>query len=161
MNRLARHSDLDAVFAIVMHESVLRFLNFDAMTKAQFVPVFDALLAAGNFFVHERDGTIAGVFRAARGEIHTRHVAYISLLAVDPSRAGTGIAKQMMTEALERLRADGVKRVELGVESTNARAIAFYRRFGFEIEGTLRKGYQSPHEGLVDDHIMGLLFDEK
>jgi len=25
----------------------------------------------------------------------------------------------------------------------------------------LRKGYQSPHEGFVDDHIMGLLFDEQ
>lgn len=160
MNRLARRSDLDAVFAIVMHESVLRFLNFDPMTKAAFGPVFDTLLAAGNFFVHEHDGAVAGCFRAARGEIHTRHVAYVSLLAVDPALAGKGIAKRMMAEALECLRADGVKRVELGVESTNARAIGFYRTFGFEVEGTLRMGYQSPHEGFVDDYIMGLLLDD-
>jgi putative acetyltransferase len=159
VNRLARRADLDAVFAIVMHESVLRFLNFEATPKDQFVPVFEALVAAGNFFVREHDGEVVGFFKAARGEIHTRHVAYISLLAVDPALAGKGIAQRMMSDALDALRADGVKRVELGVESTNPRAIGFYRKFGFEVEGTLRKGYASPYDGLVDDKIMGLLFD--
>ena len=159
MNRLARRADLDAVFAIVMHESVLRFLNFEATPKDQFVPVFEKLLAADNFFVHEHDGAVVGFFKAARGEIHTRHVAYISLLAVDPALEGQGIAKAMMREALDRLRAEGAKRVELGVESTNLRALTFYSKLGFEVEGTLRKGYASPYDGIVDDKVMGLLFD--
>ncbi|MGH8171645.1 MAG: GNAT family N-acetyltransferase [Rhodanobacteraceae bacterium] len=159
MNRLARSADLDAVFGIVMQKPVLRFLNFQAQPRDQFAVVFEGLIAVGNFFVHERDGSVVGFFRAARGEIHTRHVAYISLLAVDPALAGKGIGKAMMTQALARLREEGAMRVELGVESTNPRAIAFYRAFGFEIEGTLRKGYMSPYDGLVDDVIMGLLFE--
>lgn len=142
-----------------MHDSVLRFLNFEAMPKPQFASVFEALVDAGTFFVHEHDGAVAGFYKVARGEIHTRHVAYVSLLAIDPALEGKGIARRMMAEALDRLRGEGVKRVELTVESTNPRAIEFYRRLGFEIEGTLRKAYDSPHDGLVDDKVMGLLFD--
>jgi len=33
------------------------------------------------------------------------------------------------------------------------------RKLGFELEGTLRKGYESPQEGFVDDFIMGLIPD--
>jgi ribosomal protein S18 acetylase RimI-like enzyme len=159
MNRLARRSDLDRVFAIVMQESVLRFLNFDAMSRDAFAPVFDALVACGAFFVHEENGAVVAFFKTVRGEVHTRHVAYVSLLAVDPALEGKGIARRMMGEAIERLRAEGAKRIELTVESTNRRAIAFYRKLGFEVEGTLRNGYDSPHEGFVDDCIMGLLLD--
>jgi len=159
MNRLAKRSDLDRVFAIAMHEAVLRFLNFEAMSKEAFAPVFDALVAAGTFFVREEDGDVVAVFKAARGEVHTRHVAYISLLAVDPALEGRGIARRMMIDAIEHLRAEGAKRIELTVESTNHRAIEFYRKLGFELEGTLRKGYESPQEGFVDDFIMGLIPD--
>jgi len=157
--RPARDSDLDGVFAIAMQEPVLRFLNFEPMDRLAFTPVFGALARSGTFFVHEEDGVIVGFYKAARGEVHTRHVAYLSLLAVDPALQGKGIARRMMTEAIECLRADGAKRVELTVENSNARAISFYRSLGFEIEGTLRKGYESPVEGFIDDHVMGLLFD--
>ncbi|HJT98262.1 MAG TPA: GNAT family N-acetyltransferase [Rhodanobacteraceae bacterium] len=157
MNRLARRDDLDRVFAIAMQESVLRFLNFEPMPKEAFAPVFDKLVDTGAFFVREEEGAVVAFFKAARGELHTRHVAYLSLLAVDPALEGRGIARRMMTEAIETLRAEGTKRIELGVESTNTRAIAFYEKLGFEIEGTLRMGYESPHEGFVDDFVMGLL----
>ena len=142
-----------------MCEPVLRFLNFEAMSKNAFAPVFGALVDAGTFFVREEGGVVVAFFKAARGEVHTRHVAYVSLLAVDPALEGRGIARRMMADALDLLRAQGARRIELTVESTNPRAIAFYRKLGFEIEGTLRKGYESPHEGFVDDYIMGFLID--
>ena len=41
---------------------------------------------------------------------------------------------------VEREGEDGVLRLELTVDTDNARALALYRKFGFQIEGTLR-GY--------------------
>lgn len=155
--RPAQRDDLDRVFAIAMHENTLRFLNVEPMKRAGFAAMFDALLRTGSFFVHEENGDVTAFCKIARGELHTRHVAYISLLAVDPALEGKGVARRMMLEAIERLRGEGTRRVELTVESTNLRAIAFYEKLGFEVEGRLRQGYLSPHEGYVDDLVMGRL----
>src|SRR4051812_29911079 len=155
--RRARPDDFDRVFAIAMHENTLRFLNIEPMDRRAFAAMFEALLRSECFFVHEEDGALAAFCRIARGEVHTRHGAYISLLAVDPSLEGKGIARRFMLDAIEHVRADGARRVELTVESTNLRAIAFYQKLGFEIEGRLRLSYHSPHAGYVDDLVMGLL----
>jgi putative acetyltransferase len=52
---------------------------------------------------------------------------------------GKGVGRRLMTEIL-RVADDwlNIFRIELNVFSDNARAIALYRRFGFEIEGTHR-----------------------
>ena len=139
-----------------MHENTLRFLNIEPMDHRAFA-TFDALLRSGCFFVQEEDGVVAAFCKIARGEVHTRHGAYISLLAVDPLLEGKGIARRFMLDAIERMRANGARRVELTVESTNLRAVAFYEKLGFEIEGRLRQSYHSPHAGFVDDLVMGLL----
>lgn len=140
-----------------MHENALRFLNVEPMDRIAFAAMFDALVCSGSFFVQEEDGGVVACCKVARGEVHTRHVAYISLLAVDETLQGKGIARRMMLEAIERVRAEGARRVELIVESTNLRAIAFYEKLGFEVEGRLRQGYHSPHAGYVDDLVMGRL----
>ena len=59
------------------------------------------------------------------------HVAYTGTLAVAPQAKGNGLARRMMQDALDRLAASGIRRVELSVEADNPRAIAFYQRFGF------------------------------
>ena len=140
-----------------MHENTLRFLNIEPMDRRAFAAMFEALLRSGCFFVHEENGAVVAMCKIARGEVHTRHGAYISLLAVDPALEGKGIARRFMLDAIERMRADGARRIELTVESTNARGIAFYEKLGFEIEGRLRQSYHSPQAGFVDDLVMGLL----
>jgi ribosomal protein S18 acetylase RimI-like enzyme len=50
----------------------------------------------------------------------------------DARRAGLGRA--LVTEALERARARGCRRVELDVDEDNTGAIAFYRELGFSTE---------------------------
>jgi putative acetyltransferase len=157
MNRLAQPSDLERVFAIAMHERVLRYLDFEPMDRPAFSAVFDALVRSGCFFVHEHDGAVAGFCKVTRGGVHTSHVAYVSLLAIDPVHVGKGIAQRMLAAAIEQQRAAGARRVELTVESTNSRALAFYRKLGFEIEGRLRQSYRTPSGGYVDDFVMGLL----
>lgn len=68
-----------------------------------------------------------------------RHSAHIGM-AVRDDHAGRGIGEALMRSVLDI--ADNwlaLTRVELTVYTDNDRAIALYRRVGFEVEGTLRR----------------------
>ena len=160
MHRLAEHSDLEPVFAIYMDETVIPFLGYDPMPIEAFQPIFRALVESRCFFVYEVSGVLAGFYKAARHPGRASHVGYLGSLAVAPKFQGLGVARTMVTEAIEALRIAGAKRVELIVESDNTRGLAFYERLGFEIEGKLQKFYKRSHESAyVDDYIMSRLFD--
>jgi len=67
-----------------------------------------------------------------------RHSAMLGI-AVARAWQGRGVGSELMRRLLDL--ADnwlGLLRVELSVYTDNARAIAMYRRHGFEMEGTLR-----------------------
>jgi ribosomal protein S18 acetylase RimI-like enzyme len=59
-------------------------------------------------------------------------------LYVDASTKGTGVAQALMHEALAWARGKGAKVMFLSVWENNARAQAFYRRYGFEHIGEHR-----------------------
>lgn len=158
MRRPARPEDLEAVFAIYSHPQVVPYLTYEPMDLASFVPIYDELVRSGCFWIWEIDGAIAGFYRATRYPGRVSHVLLLGTLAVDPARHGQGVGRAMIDDALRRFRADGIRRVELYAESDNAQALAFYRRLGFVIEGTLRDFYKradQPH--YVDEHVLGLL----
>ena len=160
MHRLAELSDLKPVFAIYMDATVVPFLGYDPMPIEAFQPIFRELVESRCFFVYEVSGELAGFYKAARHPGRASHVGYLGSLAVAPKFQGHGVARAMVTQAIEALRIAGAKRVELTVESDNARGLAFYERLGFEIEGKLRKFYKRSHEaGYVDDYILSRLFD--
>ena len=56
MPRLARPEDIEQVYRIHMDERVIPYLGHDPMGLEAFRAVFDGLLAAGGFYVVERDG---------------------------------------------------------------------------------------------------------
>lgn len=56
-------------------------------------------------------------------------------LYVDPATKGAGVAQTLMDEALAWARGKGAKAMYLSVWENNARAQAFYRRYGFEHVG--------------------------
>ncbi|MFM9923835.1 GNAT family N-acetyltransferase [Variovorax sp. H27-G14] len=160
MRRLATPQDIDAVFALYMHEKVIPFLGYDPMPLQEFRPIYQGLLDSGCFHVYEVDGGIAGFYRATRYPGRVQHVACLGTLAVDPAFHGRGIALAMVSEAIDLLKASGVKRVELFAESDNAPALRFYEKLGFEREGTLRKFYKRAGEAdYIDEYVMARLFD--
>jgi putative acetyltransferase len=66
------------------------------------------------------------------------HVGHIGM-GVRDDRQGKGVGSALMQAVLDL--ADnwlGLRRLELRVYADNARAIALYRKFGFELEGTHR-----------------------
>jgi putative acetyltransferase len=160
LHRLATPCDFDAVFDLYMHEKVVPYLGYDPMPHDDFRAVFQGLLDSGGFFIFEVDGRLAGFYRVTRYPGRAQHVASLGTLAVDPALHGRGVAQTMVIDVLARLKAEGVRRVELMAESDNTTALRFYARLGFVHEGTLRQFYRRAGEAdFVDEHLMALLFD--
>jgi L-phenylalanine/L-methionine N-acetyltransferase len=73
-------------------------------------------------------------------QVRRRHVASLGI-AVATSAQGQGVGTALMMALCDYADRWGqILRIELSVFADNARAIALYQRFGFEIEGTHR-GY--------------------
>lgn len=160
MRRLAKQTDIDEVYDIYMEDSIIPFLGYDPMPKQEFLTVFSSLTKDKTFFVYELEGKVIGFYKTTRYPGRCNHVAYIGSLAINPEYQGRGLAKAMMKEVIDELQSNGIKRIELIVESDNPKAIRFYERLGFKIEGTLQKFYKRAREDCyIDDHIMALLLD--
>jgi putative acetyltransferase len=102
------------------------------------------------------DGKVIGSIGLSRFEARRAHVGYIGM-AVHDAYAGRGAGTAMMAAVVDL--ADNwlqLKRLELGVYTDNARAIALYERFGFEREG-LYRAYAWRNGAYVDSLAMARL----
>ncbi len=87
-----------------------------------------------------------------------RGTAGFSASGLLPEWRGRGLGRRLIERALEAARAFPLARVELAVRADNARAIALYRKVGFEVEGRRQRAMLV--DGVYyDDIIMALLFD--
>lgn len=156
--RLADYSDIEAVFAIYMHESAIPYLGYDPMPLEEFRPVFTELVKSHSFFIMEHDGQVKGFCHAPRFPGRQAHVAHLGPFAVSVDEQGSGLAKELIEQVISKLQEQGVVRVELMVEADNARALAFYEKLGFQHEGTLKAAYKRSHEeNYVDELYMARL----
>ncbi len=74
-------------------------------------------------------------FDAASPMFSGEPAAEIQRFYVDISHHGAGVAHQLMARMLARAEAAGCRVLWLGVWEGNARALAFYRKWGFEVLG--------------------------
>jgi len=82
------------------------------------------------------------------------HVANCAFMTA-ASATGRGVASAMCAHALQYAAAAGYGAMQFNfVVSTNTRAIALWRRFGFEIVGRLPGAFRHPALGLVDAFVM-------
>ncbi len=65
---------------------------------------------------------------------------------------GAGLGHRLMRLAIDEARRHGARRLVLGVLQANTRAVAFYRRQGFDMIGARRFTVGS---SVFDDHVMG------
>jgi putative acetyltransferase len=159
VKRLAKKEDIETVFSIYMDETVNPYLGYDPMDIGEFANIYSQLVASKSFYVYETASGIAGFYKSDRYPGRANHVAYIGTFAVAPQYHGQGAAKAMLENEVSELRRDGVLRIEIIVESDNEKAIWFYKKLGFEVEGTLRKFYKrSSDPGYIDDYLMALVF---
>jgi GNAT superfamily N-acetyltransferase len=90
--------------------------------------------------VAEVDGRAAGYAQLARGDAPSSVTGAAPMevvrFYVDRPWHGRGVAHQMMAAAADSAREAGARTLWLGVWERNPRAIAFYRKCGFEDVGT-------------------------
>lgn len=159
MTRLATSKDIQSVYDIYMSKEVIPFLGYDPMSLADFEPIYQELLDSNAFFIYELEGQTVGFYRVSYGAGRSAHVATISTLALNPSHHGKGVANAMLQELFETLKNAGIKRVELRVEADNDRGIQFYKKIGFQLEGTLKSRYKRACDShYTDNLVMGLFF---
>lgn len=81
-----------------------------------------------------RDGVIVGYSKLGIVDMNVDATDALELhrLYVDASVKGAGVAKTLMDDALAWARGKGAKAMYLSVWENNARAQAFYKRYGFE-----------------------------
>ena len=82
------------------------------------------------------------------------HVANTSYL-VSPDCQGRGIGKTMCEHSLEEARRAGFVAMQFNsVVSTNEPAVALWKKYGFQIVGTVPKAFRHKQLGLVDVYVM-------
>jgi ribosomal-protein-alanine N-acetyltransferase len=67
-------------------------------------------------------------------------------LAVDPDSRRQGIARRLLTHAIEKVQREDVERVYLEVRESNSAARAFYSSAGFAEQGRRKNYYSQPPE---------------
>lgn len=109
------------------------------------------------------DGKIVGEIHGyALGPKVFAHVLRELTIAVHPERQGAGVGKALFTSFMNLVRENrpDVLRVELIARESNRKAIEFYQKIGFEIEGKLRNRIRSVGGGFEADVPMAWLRDE-
>jgi ribosomal protein S18 acetylase RimI-like enzyme len=101
------------------------------------------------------DGAVVGTYyirpNQRGGGSHVANCAFMTLA----SAAGRGVASAMCAHALHYAAARGYGAMQFNfVVASNARAIALWRRFGFDIVGRLPGAFRHPTLGLVDALLM-------
>ncbi len=103
--------------------------------------------------VTDRYSEIVGVLTIQRGMYKkNRHTANLGI-AVKAGHRKKGLGTRMISEAINWCRAQGVKKLNLEVFSSNIGAIKAYEKAGFEIEG-YRRGQFIINGEPVDDVLM-------
>ena len=66
-----------------------------------------------------------------------------------------GVGRKMMEIADFWARKEGIERLQLSVFANNDKALNFYLKHGFEVEGTLKNGVKIADDEYIDEIIMG------
>ena len=154
IHRPATLQDLDAVYAIYMHDEVIPYLGIDPVSLSEFLVVLERLVTSGGFYVVEDAAQIIGFYKISRHEGRARHGAYIGTFAVAPAHRGSGLAVQILNQVIANLQAAGVLRIELMLEADNPRAFRFYSKLGFVQEGLLKSAYKRASDTHYTDEIL-------
>lgn len=103
------------------------------------------------------DGRLAGLTNLTRID-RRAGTAYFGVVIGEKDCWGKGVAREALTLMLRRAAALGLRKVLLEVAGDNPRAIALYRRAGFDTEGVLRRQL-ARESGFVDVLIMAVFLD--
>ncbi|MEO1771157.1 MULTISPECIES: GNAT family N-acetyltransferase [Enterococcus] len=95
----------------------------------------------------------------ASAEYRVAHIGEIGI-SILKEFWGLGLGSLLMEEILYWAQESQViRRLELTVQTQNARAVQLYQKFGFQQEATMIRGARSNHGEFLDVYLMSLLID--
>jgi len=147
----ANQQDFDQVYEILMHEKVNPFMNYPLLSKDDFKVIWADIFA--NLRLWKEESEVLGVVVVTKGTYRVKHIALIEKLAVNQTLGRKGLGTIFFSKIIDSLSLDGISKIELSVETDNERAINFYKKFGFEIEG-LRKNSLNREGKFIDNYFM-------
>ncbi|MES2961855.1 MAG: GNAT family N-acetyltransferase [Pseudomonadota bacterium] len=147
----ATQQDFDQVYDILMHEDVNMFMNYPVLEKSEFQEIWRDIFPRLNLWKEASE--IIGLAVITKGSYRVKHIAYIDKLAINQSLRRKGLGTIFFSEIIDSLEKEGFIKIELGVEVDNIRAISFYKKFGFEVEGT-RKKLLNREGDFIDNYFM-------
>jgi ribosomal protein S18 acetylase RimI-like enzyme len=106
-------------------------------------------------FVAEAAGSVVGTYfiHANQGGGGS-HVANCGYMTATPAQ-GKGVARAMLEHSLAHAKQRGFRAMQFNfVVSTNERAVATWRAYGFEVVGRLPGAFRHPQLGFVDALVM-------
>jgi ribosomal protein S18 acetylase RimI-like enzyme len=134
-----------------MHKDVNPYMNYSFLTKDDFQEIWQDIFK--RLWLWKKDQEILGLVVINKGTHRIKHVAYIEKLAINQSLNEKGLGTLFFEKIISSLKSEGFTRIELGVEVDNLRAISFYKKFGFEIEG-IRKNFLNREGKFIDNYYM-------
>jgi GNAT superfamily N-acetyltransferase len=106
-------------------------------------------------YIAECDGAALGSYyicpNQQGGGAHVCNCGFVTATAAQ----GRGVARAMLEDALARAKAEGYRAMQFNfVVETNARAVATWKAYGFDIVGRLPGAFLHPKAGYVDALVL-------
>lgn len=134
------HGDIDEILAI--ENQVFPF----PWTRGHFV---DSIASGYSLWGCRVAGELVGYFVLMMA-VDEAHLLNIS---VAEKRQGMGLGARLLGQAMAAARQAGASSLLLEVRPSNSKALALYRRFGFQRIG-VRRGYYPAEQGVEDALVM-------
>jgi arsenate reductase (thioredoxin) len=156
----ANAADFDFFYNLYMHPQVNPYLLYELMTKELFKPIYNELLQQQVLYKFNDGIANAGMCKLILHKYRDGHKLYVGGLAVHPAHAGKGYGFILMQDIISFARENNRSRVDLSVSTENEKAIALYKKCGFEIEGVMKNfTYLQSENRFIDEYVMSLVMN--
>jgi len=152
-----KFEDVDAIHSLYGEVAAIEgglARTADEISREYVTNFVSKAIESGITVVAQNDEKIIGEIHAyALGPKVFAHVLGELTIAVHPEFQGAGVGKALFTELMRQVsenRAD-ITRVELIARESNRKAIEFYKKLGFEIEGRMTNRIKSVGGGFEAD----------
>lgn len=162
----AQPQDAEGLVALLQQvKKETSFVTFDAETVMTVSEMEHFIIQSLQSEVHiclvaKLDEELIGVLNLSAGSQEwNRHIGDV-FIAVAKPYWGKGVGTLLMELMIDWAEhTPMLRRLELTVQTTNAKAVTLYQKFGFDIEGTKRRGVKTQTGEFLDVYVMGKLIN--